>query len=135
MADSSEEKLSHKTDAVMRLITGGSMATNPIIDNEFKQNVINNMAEHEAPEVCISSELVSELLPIALKRFNCCSCDRCFAEAMADSLDVVPYASCKITGLNDRKKAADMKNKYRKSVLNEIVKVAIGRRTLPRHTK
>lgn len=135
MADSSEERLSHKTDAVMRLITGGSTATNPIIDNEFKQNVINSMAENEVPEVCISSELVSELLPVALKRFNCCSCDRCYAEAMADSLDAVPYVSCKIAGFNDRKKAADMKNKYRKSVLNEIVRVVIGRRTLPRHTK
>lgn len=135
MADSSEEKISHKTDAVMRLITGGNTATNPIIDNEFKQNVINNMAENEVPEVCISSELVSELLPLALKRFNCCRCDRCFAEAMADSLDAVPYVSCKIAGLNDRKKAADMKNKYRRSVLNEIVRVVIGRRTLPRHTK
>ena len=40
MAGSSAARVSHKTDAVMKLITGKNTATNPIIDNEFKQSVI-----------------------------------------------------------------------------------------------
>lgn len=146
MAGSSAARISHKTDAVMKLITGNSTATNPIIDNEFKQSVIEmhtNSREksekavpevHEKPtEICVSSELITELLPIALKRFNCCTCDRCFAEAMADALDAVPFLSCKIKSPKDKKKADEMKKKYKRSVTNEMVRIAINRRALPRH--
>lgn len=149
MAGSAAAKTTHKTEAVMKLITGKSVATNPIIDNEFKQSVIemhsnsNKPAKKtepkskpsEAAEICVSSELITELLPAALKRFNCCSCDRCFAEAMADALDSVPYLSCKIRTPQDKKKADEMKAKYTRSVTNEMVKIAIRRRALPKHSK
>lgn len=147
MAGSTAAKVTHKTDAVMKLLTGKSTATNPIIDNEFKQSVIEmhtntqksaKKAEHEtkeseAAEICISSELITEILPIALKRFNCCTCDRCFAEAMADALDAVPYLSCRVRTPQDKKKADEMKKKYTRSVTNEMVRLAIARRTLPKH--
>lgn len=147
MTDSTAAKVTHKTDAVMKLLTGKSTATNPIIDNEFKQSVIEmhtntqkaaKKAEHEtkeseAAEICISSELITEILPIALKRFNCCTCDRCFAEAMADALDAVPYLSCRVRTPQDKKKADEMKKKYTRSVTNEMVRLAIARRTLPKH--
>ena len=149
MAGSAAAKTTHKTEAVMKLITGKSVATNPIIDNEFKQSVIEmhsnskNPAKKNEPkskspettEICVSSELITELLPAALKRFNCCSCDRCFAEAMADALDSVPYLSCKIRTPQDKKKADEMKAKYTRSVTNEMVKIAINRRALPKHSK
>lgn len=147
MAGSTAAKITHKTDAVMKLLTGKSTATNPIIDNEFKQSVIEmhtntqkaaekaelETKQNEAAEICISSELITELLPIALKRFNCCTCDRCFAEAMADALDAVPYLSCRVRTPQDKKKADEMKKKYTRSVTNEMVKLAIARRTLPKH--
>lgn len=147
MADSTAAKVTHKTDAVMKLLTGKSTATNPIIDNEFKQSVIEmhtntqktaekaepKTKESEAAEICVSSELITELLPIALKRFNCCTCDRCFAEAMADALDAVPYLSCRVRTPQDKKKADEMKKKYTRSVTNEMVRLAIARRTLPKH--
>lgn len=146
----SQAKISHKTDAVMKLLTGKSTATNPIIDNEFKQSVIEmhtntqktaekaepeqaKQDQHEVTEICVSSELITELLPVALKRFNCCTCDRCFAEAMADALDAVPYLSCKVRTPQDKKKADEMKKKYTRSVTNEMVKLAIARRMLPKH--
>ncbi len=147
MAGSTAAKVTHKTDAVMKLLTGKSTATNPIIDNEFKQSVIEmhtntqkaaekakpKTKESEAAEICISSELITEILPIALKRFNCCTCDRCFAEAMADALDAVPYLSCRVRTPQDKKKADEMKKKYTRSVTNEMVRLAIARRTLPKH--
>lgn len=147
MAGSAAAKVTHKTDAVMKLLTGKSTATNPIIDNEFKQSVIEmhtntqktvekaepEPKQSEATEICVSSELITELLPIALKRFNCCTCDRCFAEAMADALDAVPYLSCKVRTPQDKKKADEMKKKYTRSVTNEMVKLAIARRALPKH--
>lgn len=147
MAGSTAAKVTHKTDAVMKLLTGKSTATNPIIDNEFKQSVIEmhtntqksakkaepKTKESEAAEICVSSELITELLPIALKRFNCCTCDRCFAEAMADALDAVPYLSCRVRTPQDKKKADEMKKKYTRSVTNEMVRLAIARRTLPKH--
>lgn len=147
MAGSAAAKVTHKTDAVMKLLTGKSTATNPIIDNEFKQSVIEmhtntqkavekakpKTKQSEATEICVSSELITELLPIALKRFNCCTCDRCFAEAMADALDAVPYLSCKVRTPQDKKKADEMKKKYTRSVTNEMVKLAIARRALPKH--
>lgn len=149
MAGSSAARISHKTDAVMKLITGKNTATNPIIDNEFKQSVIEmhsnsqKKAEKAVPEVhsqsgetteiCVSSELITELLPIALKRFNCCTCDRCFAEAMAEALDAVPFLSCKVKTPKDKKKADEMKKKYTRSVTNEMVRIAINRRALPKH--
>ncbi len=147
MAGSTAAKVTHKTDAVMKLLTGKSTATNPIIDNEFKQSVIEmhtntqkatgksepETKESEASEICVSSELITEILPIALKRFNCCTCDRCFAEAMADALDAVPYLSCRVRTPQDKKKADEMKKKYTRSVTNEMVRLAIARRTLPKH--
>ena len=141
MAGSAAAKISHKTDAVMKLLTGKNTATNPIIDNEFKQSVIEMHSntqktepkQSEATEICVSSELITELLPVALKRFNCCTCDRCFAEAMADALDAVPYLSCKVRTPQDKKKADEMKKKYKRSVTNEMVKLAIARRALPKH--
>lgn len=147
MAGSTAAKVTHKTDAVMKLLTGKSTATNPIIDNEFKQSVIemhtntqkaaekaeSETKQSEAAEICVSSELITELLPIALKRFNCCTCDRCFAEAMADALDAVPYLSCRVRTPQDKKKADEMKKKYTRSVTNEMVKLAIARRALPKH--
>ena len=89
--------------------------------------------QSEAAEICVSSELITELLPIALKRFNCCTCDRCFAEAMADALDTVPYLSCRVRTPQDKKKADEMKKKYTRSVTNEMVRLAIARRALPKH--
>ncbi len=118
MAGSAAAKVTHKTDAVMKLLTGKSTATNPIIDNEFKQSVIEmhtntqkaaekaepKPKQSEATEICVSSELITELLPIALKRFNCCTCDRCFAEAMADALDAVRTSPARSEHRRTRKK-------------------------------
>lgn len=163
MAGSAQKNISHKTEAVMKLLTGGNLAVNPMLDNEFKQSVIEmrstsavpNDAPEEpvrsekeitmhktgseqkktlpASEICVSSELITEILPDALKRFHCCTCGKCFAEAMADALEAIPYISVKVREPGDLKKAEELKSGSRKEVMKEIIKIAIARRGLPRH--
>lgn len=163
MAESSHKNISHKTDAVMKLLTGGNLAVNPMLDNEFKQSVIEMRsssapekteeetvrAEKEitmhrssggrksapASEICVSSELISEILPVALKRFHCCTCGKCFAEAMADALEVIPYISVKVREPDDLKKAAELRSGSRREVMRGIIRIAIARRGLPKHNE
>lgn len=163
MAVSSQKNISHKTDAVMKLLTGSNLAVNPMLDNEFKQSVIemrsspsavketaeepvrsekditmhkNTGEQHTVKpvsEICVSSELITEILPNALKRFHCCTCGKCFAEAMADALDTIPYISVKVREPGDLKKAEELKSGSRREVMKEIIRIAIARRSLPKH--
>lgn len=163
MAGSSQKNISHKTEAVMKLLTGGNLAVNPMLDNEFKQSVIemrssvsvpeetpeepvrsekeitmhkNSGGQQAAPlvsEICVSSELITEILPDALKRFHCCTCGKCFAEAMADSLEAIPYISVKVREPGDLKKAEELKAGSRKEIMKEVIRIAIARRNLPKH--
>jgi len=52
---------------------------------------------------------------------------------MSNALDAVPYLSCRIRTPQDKKKADEMKKKYARSVTNEMVKIAIARRSIPKH--
>lgn len=157
MAENTARKITHKTDAVMKLLTGGNLAVNPMLDNEFKQSVIemrsaedikreeikketvkaaevsNTEKSFDSTEVCISSELITEILPQALRRFNCCMCPKCFAEAMTEALDAVPSISIKIHNDDDVKKMDGIKKQNRLDVMRAIIKLAITRRNLPLH--
>ncbi len=138
---------SNKTDAIMRLITGEA-ALNPILDNSFKEDVITGRqsvperakknAEIEkyrknSIEIDVAAEIVGEHLPRVLKRFNCCMCPSCFAEAMADSLEAVPEIKVRVRDDNDLKKADQFKKKSKHQILMILVRIAITRRGLPIH--
>ncbi|MCL2053610.1 MAG: hypothetical protein FWG90_04090 [Oscillospiraceae bacterium] len=138
----------HKTEAVMRLIMGGAdSAVNPMIDEEFKEEVITprlspeERAEKNAEiekfrknsvDIDVAAELVSELLPKAMRRFNCCNCPLCFADAMADALDTVPKLKVRLRADNDIKKADALKKKSRRDILLIIIRLVIVRRGLPK---
>lgn len=128
---------SHKTDAVMKLLTGGKPAVNPMVDQDFKESVIEKKRTEpkavKPTEICISSELITEILPVALKRFNCCCCDRCFASAMADALDCVPYITVNVNNDEDMKRAKELKKRSRRDVMRSIIRLVISRRGLERH--
>ena len=158
MMDNTARKLTHKTEAVMRLLTGSNIAVNPMLDNEFKQSVIEmhsgGKPEHadedtareqtivmepapKAPEVTeinVTSELITEILPRVLERFKCCTCGKCFAESMTDALSAVDSVSVKVYNQLDLQRAEELKTKNRSAVMNSIVKIAIGRRMLPHHS-
>ncbi len=150
MAVKGSKKISHKTEPVMRLLTGGNLAVNPILDNEFKQSVIemhsNDRANEETlakkesekdvispNEIVLSEELLSEVLPTALKRFGCCTCDKCYAEAMAEGFMRVPYITIKIESDDDIKRAKAIKKLNLETVTKIAVKIALERRNLPKH--
>ncbi|MBQ8780177.1 MAG: hypothetical protein IJZ72_00680 [Oscillospiraceae bacterium] len=162
----SKKKVSNKTEAVMKLLTGNNLAVNPVLDNEFKQTVIESKnvtaepvkaeppkterVQAEAPkpepvvqtppppepvetEVCISSELIMEILPSVLDRFQCCKCDRCFAQAMADALDVIPYKSVKVRNAEEMQQAKELKEQMRADVMRGLVRIGIARKALEKH--
>lgn len=121
----------------MKLLTGGKPAVNPMVDQDFKESVIEKKKTEpkavKPTEICISSELITEILPVALKRFNCCSCDRCFASAMADALDCVPYITINVNNDEDMKRAKELKKRSRRDVMRSIIRLVISRRGLERH--
>ena len=155
-----KKKPSNKTEAVMKLLTGNNLAVNPVLDNEFKQTVIEskNTAEAVKPaapvqetpksepipapppppepvetEVCISSELIMEILPSVLDRFQCCKCDKCFAQAMADALDVIPYKSVMVKNSEEMQQAKELKEQMRADVMRGLVRIGIARKALEKH--
>lgn len=126
----------NKTDAVMRLLTGKKTASNPILDSGFKEEKITareKKAHANGAEIDITSELVTELLPQVLKRFNCCSCALCYADSMTEALDTIPTLRIKINGKEDLKRADKMKRESRKDVLLGLIRIAISRKRLPKH--
>lgn len=128
---------SNKTDAVMRLLTGSKKtAPNPILDSSFKVARITSKSVRKGAngaEIDITGELVTELLPQVLERFNCCRCAVCYAEAMADAVDAVPTLKIRVNGKDDLRRADRMKMQSRREVLCTLIRLAIQRRRFPRH--
>lgn len=128
---------SNKTEAVMRLLTGGKKtAPNPILDSSFKVERITSKSIRNGAngaEIDITGELVTELLPQVLERFNCCRCAVCYAEAMAEAIDAVPTLKIRINGKDDLRRADRMKMQSRREVLCTLIRLAIQRRRFPRH--
>lgn len=127
----------NKTDAVMRLLTGKKVASNPILDSSFKEERITQKSVEprraNGAEINITGELVTELMPRVLERFNCCTCPLCYADAVAEAGDRVPTLKVKINGKEDLKRADKMKKQNRKEVMMMLVSLAVERRKLPRH--
>lgn len=128
---------SNKTEAVMRLLTGGKKtAPNPILDSSFKVERITSKSVRKGAngaEIDITGELVTELLPQVLERFNCCRCAVCYAEAMAEAIDAVPTLKIRVNGKEDLRRADRMKMQSRREVLCTLIRLAIQRRRFPRH--
>ena len=125
----------NKTDAVMRLLTGKKTASNPILDSSFKEEKITVKSKPKAngAEIDITGELVTELLPNVMDRFNCCRCALCYADAVSEAMEAVPTMKVKINGKEDLKRAENMKKQSRHEIMSILVRLAIERRKLPRH--
>lgn len=137
MPKNAKNAKSNKTEAVMRLLTGGKKtAPNPILDSSFKVERITSKSIRKGAngaEIDITGELVTELLPQVLERFNCCRCAVCYAEAMAEAIDAVPTLKIRINGKDDLRRADRMKMQSRREVLCTLIRLAIQRRRFPRH--
>ncbi len=128
---------SNKTEAVMRLLTGKKTAANPILNSSFKETQITSKGSDSlkanGAEIDITGELVTELLPQTLERFNCCTCPICYADAIAEANDRVPTLKVKIKSKDDLRRADKMKIQSRKDVMMTMVSLAVERRKLPKH--
>lgn len=129
-----------KTDAVLRMLMGGS-ASNPIIDERFKEKVIlskrasGDVKGHTYDEgrIDVTRELVAEILPLAIKRFNCCRCDACFAEMLTDALDAAPEVAVYVKSDDDVKRVELLKKQNRRLILGIVVRIVIKQRRKGKH--
>ncbi len=184
------EHKSNKTEAVMRLLTGKRVVTNPSLGSNLKEEetapkntepmveqpvveqpkaepqvVAQPVAEApkaepqvieqpvaEAPkpepqiveqpkpepqpsvvEIDVTGELITELMPQVLQRFNCCQCPICYADAVTEAGNRVPTIKVKINGKEDMKMVDKMKDQHRKDVMMTLVRLALERKPLPKH--
>lgn len=135
----------HKTPQLMKLLTGNADITNPFLDENFKAEILYAQ-QHPEPvqpvktddggtEINISSELISQWVPKVMKRFNVCACERCCAEAMIEAYDYVKPIIVRVKTDADVKKAEQLKSDEQQNVIMQLVRLAVKRKTLPRHDK
>ena len=170
------EHKSNKTEAVMRLLTGKRVVTNPSLGSNLKEEetapkntepqvieqpvaeapkpepqvIEQPVAEAPKPEpqiveqpkpepqpsvveIDVTGELITELMPQVLQRFNCCQCPICYADAVTEAGNRVPTIKVKINGKEDMKMVDKMKDQHRKDVMMTLVRLALERKPLPKH--
>ena len=162
------EHKSNKTEAVMRLLTGKRVVTNPSLGSTLKDEgtapkntepqvepqvieqprvepqvieqpkVEPQVTEQPKPqpsvvEIDVTGELITELMPQVLQRFNCCQCPICYADAVTEAGNRVPTIKVKIYGKEDMKMVEKMKDQHRKDVMMTLVRLALERKPLPKH--
>ncbi|MDR0986656.1 MAG: hypothetical protein LBL98_03030 [Ruminococcus sp.] len=134
-------KKSHKTPALMKLLTSGSRPDNPFLDESFGGDLIlqqkSSPVRHYNPgeefDLDIITELASEFMPAAIERFGCCRCERCFADMLSAVIDRCPHALIKIRSKDDFLRAEYLKGHHRNAVLRQVVHVAIAYRKRKKH--
>ena len=84
-------------------------------------------------EIDVTGELITELMPQVLQRFNCCQCPICYADAVTEAGNRVPTIKVKINGKEDMKMVDKMKDQHRKDVTMTLVRLALERKPLPKH--
>lgn len=144
------DKKSNKTAAIIGMLTRTSddSTQNPIINEEFKEDVIHSRGK--APKMRASSskqptvksvginvisELVDEWLPETIRRFKCCDCEICKAEMTVEAMNEIPPKYVSIKNDKDFVKVASMKEKNRRNVINQLVKIALKSKNNPKHKR
>lgn len=135
----------HKTPQLMKLLTGGSRAANPILDEEFKEEIIRaqkkpqtvkpQKAADGGTEINITSEIIHEWISKVMKRFNVCCCDRCSTEATIEAFDKIKPVIVRVRSDADLKQAQKMKADMLQEILMQLIRIIIARKSLPRHDK
>lgn len=145
MASRNTSHSTHKTPELMKLLTGSPAASNPILDEDFKAEIIRARENPEpvrpqpdnngGTEINITSELVSQWLPRVMKRFNVCCCGRCSAEATVEAFDRIKPVIVKVRSDADLKRARNIKADRQQEVLMQLIKLVTARRGMPIHEK
>lgn len=135
----------HKTPQLMKLVTGGSKVSNPLLDENFKEEIIHSRnnptpvqpvpSDDGGTEINVTSELISQWLPLVMKRFNLCTCGKCSAEATVEAFDEIRPVIVKVRSETDLERAQKIKLDREQSVLMQLIRIAVKRKALPRHDK
>ncbi len=139
-------KKTNKTEHVLKLLTGNksSSAENPILNEEFKHDVIHtrNVSKpveekvkpdkQKAVSIEIMEALVNENILPAIKRFNACSCEMCRKEIAINTLrETKPIY---IPDDEEHQPEIKMlKEKYKNGIVSQIVKSIIKLKSNPIH--
>lgn len=133
----------HKTPQLMKMLTGGSTTVNPILDENFKEEIIRaskapqtvtpKPSRDGGTEINVISEIISEWVPAVIKRFNICGCDRCSAEFTVKAFNEISPVIVRVRSDADLKKAQQIKADKLQPTLMQLIRIAAERRNLPRH--
>lgn len=135
----------HKTPQLMKLLKGSSGVVNPIIDENFKEEIIRSRENPEpvkpkpsakgGTEINVTSELISQWLPLVVRRFNLCTCDRCYAEMTVEAFDRIKPVTVAVKSDSDLKRAQKIKSEEEQPVLMQLIRLAVERKKLEKHDK
>ncbi len=125
-------------DPIEKLKNSGSQKTTAPISSsapmgQAAENAKQTPAVFKETEINISTELISEWLPSTLKRFKCCDCPRCAAEASAEAFRVIEPVKFTVRSPEDLEKAKELKEEYKRKIMMKLVSIAVARKALPIH--
>ncbi len=130
----------------------GDKEENPLLNDNFRKEFIDPIENNKSAaaqtasparqelsdgfketEINISTELISEWLPSTLKRFNCCTCGRCSAEASAEAFSAIEPVKYIVRSPEDLEKVKELKEQYKRKVMMKLIGIAVARKNLPVH--
>lgn len=139
----SRKRKSSKTAHVLKLLTNSSDNVNPIINDGFKEEVILSRTTSKADSqqndgtkpvaVNVISELVYEIMPEVLARFNCCTCDICQAEISIKAMDELGAQYIPIINEDSLQHLNHIKDEKRPTVTRKLVSLAFKYRDMTKH--
>lgn len=139
----SRKRKSSKTAHVLKLLTNSSDNVNPIINDGFKEEVIHSRTTTKADDepnnesrpvaVNVISELVYEIMPDVLSRFNCCTCDVCQAEISIKAMDELGTQYIPIVNDESLQNLNQIKDEKRPIVTRKLVSLAFEYRNMTKH--
>ncbi len=150
-------KKTNKTAQVLKLLTKSNSGSieNPIINQEFKEEVIHTREVRHTKKVSskadeisalqsgdggdaginIVAELVQEWLPETIKRFNFEPSDIFKAEMTVEALNIIPPKYVYVHNENDFASIKGIKEKYKAQVINTLVRLAVKAKNNHKYVK
>lgn len=142
-------KKTNKTAHVLKLLTNSeaTIKENPILNEEFKDEMILNRHTHKDEEfdeaqeniilpktvgINIISDLIDENLVTVLERFRCCTCEKCKKYISIEALNQLQPKYVSAEDVND-KEISNLKEKYKTSVVTVLLKIALQIKSNPIH--
>jgi hypothetical protein len=108
--------------------------TSVIIPPPVRDNIITQRINPDKPaEMDIVRELIKELLPTAIQRFNVCYCDTCYHAMTEAVLRRSPKIIIMITSKDDLSRAEYLKKQNRNNVLRTVIKEVLDYKTTGIH--